>query len=643
MKQHRRLFQEKANEGFFMKRRSMRQGANLRIFPTLVLLLLFIAQAYAENTDPVQMAEDDKVEIVVSYTREDSPKEKAAANLAVVSREEIEKIPATNAAEVIQYIPGVYVEFNGGLGSQATASIQGSDFRQVAVYRDNVPLNMLANPMTDLSYIPVESIERIEVYKGAASSAWGSALGGVINIVTKEPDLTKPFTGNVQNSYGEFDTFRNNGTVSGTVDRFGYLLSLTHDQSDGVVDHADFRQDAVYAKFNYAVGETGRINFISSYDEGRNENPSALLTGFLNYWEEFHRSRAYQRLLYETTLWDGISYTIEGRHQQFDLVDDYVQVDSKTRGFDYDEELWGISTRLNHEIPNRNHLVLGFDGDWGGYDFSSYASDFDSGNWAVYANDTVDLGPFSLIGGLRYDNNLDFGSEVSPLGGVVCRLPWKDGLIRAQVARGFSAPPGAWLNDPVYGNKDLKAETGVNYQVGGELRPLKFLKLEVNLFQADIDDLINFDLARMKWSNIDEVTRRGIEGRVSANFTSGPLSGLALSFGGSYVDVRDAKTDEVIPDIPDVLLDTSASYTYKWLTQSLIGRYVDNNSSFPETQDKVFVFDYLARVKLPSPPCTRINPSLFAAVHNIGDTNYLYRTVFPQPGRWVEGGVRLEF
>ena len=130
---------------------------------------------------------------------------------------------------------------------------------------------------------------------------------------------------------------------------------------------------------------------------------------------------------------------------------------------------------------------------------------------------------------------------------------------------------------------------------------------------------------------------------MSANFTSGPLAGLALSFGGSYVDVRDAKTDEVIPDIPDVLLDTSASYTYKWLTQSLIGRYVDNNSSFPETQDKVFVFDYLARVKLPSPPCTRINPSLFAAVHNIGDTNYLYRTVFPQPGRWVEGGVRLEF
>ncbi len=403
-------------------------GVSPLISACLVLFLLYLSPAGTEDAAPVQIQDDEKVEIVVTYTRQESPREKAAANLTIVTREEIEKIPASNAAEVIQYIPGGYVEFKGGLGSLATASIQGSDFRQVAVYRDNVPLNMLANPMTDLSYIPTAGIERIEVYQGAASSAWGSALGGVINIITKEPDLTKPFTGDVQSSYGEFDTFRNNGTVSGTLDRFGYLLSLTHDESDGVAVHSSFRQDAVYAKFNYFLGEASRINFISSYDEGRNESPSALLTGLYNFWEDFHRSRIYQRLLYETTFSDNFTYTIEGRHQQFDLVDDYTEAHSRTRGFDYDEEQWGISSRLNHDIEGLNHLVLGFDGDWGGYDFSSYAHEFDSGKWALYANDTVDLGPFSLIAGLRYDNNLDFGSEVSPLGGAVYRLPWKDGF-----------------------------------------------------------------------------------------------------------------------------------------------------------------------------------------------------------------------
>jgi hypothetical protein len=147
----------------------------------------------------------------------------------------------------------------------------------------------------------------------------------------------------------------------------------------------------------------------------------------------------------------------------------------------------------------------------------------------------------------------------------------------------------------------------------------------------------------MKWGNIDEATRRGVEGRIGVHFTTGPLSGLALAFGGSFIDVQNAETDEVIKDIPRVLYDASASYTCKRVIQSITGRYVDTNSSFPETHDKVFVFDYLIRVRLPSPPCVKLTPSLFAAVHNFTDSDYLYRSVFLQPGRWVEGCMRFEF
>ncbi|MEZ4549365.1 MAG: TonB-dependent receptor plug domain-containing protein [Desulfobacterales bacterium] len=53
-------------------------------------------------------------EIVVSATREDTPKQDVAANIIAVDREAIEKMPAATAAEVLQYVPGVYVEFNGG-------------------------------------------------------------------------------------------------------------------------------------------------------------------------------------------------------------------------------------------------------------------------------------------------------------------------------------------------------------------------------------------------------------------------------------------------------------------------------------------------------------------------------------------------
>lgn len=608
------------------------------------LFLLVISPLGVQAEDiPVGNEGSDNTDIVFTYTREKTPREDVAANITVITQEDIKKIPASNAAEVLKYVPGVFIDFNGGLGSQATASIQGSDVRQVAVYQDGVPLNLLANPMTDLSYIPVANIERIEVYKGAASSAWGSALGGVINIITKEPDLTKSFTGEIQSSYGQFNTTRNSGTVSGSMDRFGYLVSLMHDQSDGFVPHMEYRQDAAYTKLSYLLGEASRLSFVYSYDEGHHHSPTALLAG-LGFWEDVSQSRSYERLLFETSLSDSVAWSIEGRYLEADVSDNFRPPPSWGWGSDYSEWRWGMSSRIRHEIPDMNHLVLGFDGDWGGYDFSSFAKKFDSGNWAVYANDTFDIKDFSLIAGIRYDSNLDFGSEVSPMGGVVYHFSKMGALARFQVAKGFSAPPGAWVHDPTYGNPDLKAETCINYQLGGEIKPLDRLKLELNLFESDVDNLLNFDPNALHYVNIDKATRRGIEGRISTSFDSGPASGLALSFGGSFVDVRNDATGEVIRDIPRNLYDVTASHTYKNFTNSIIGRFVFNNSSVSETHDEVFVFDYLLKVKLPPVwVCQVFTPSLFFAVHNLTDSDYVYRTFWPQPGRWVEGGARIEF
>lgn len=615
----------------------------------LLFLLIFSLSARAQD---IQVGDEgsDKTEMVFSYTRDKTPKEDVAANISVITQEDIKKIPASTAAEVLQYVPGVYVEFNGGLGSLAAPSIQGTDTfndnRQVAVYQDGVPLNGLSNPLTDLSYLPVENIERIEVYKGAASAVWGSGLGGVINIITKEPDLTKPVSGNIQSSVGQHGTTRNGGTVSGGIDRVGYLVSLSHDQTDGFVPLTRYWQDSAYTKLNYMIGESSRLGFTYSYDEGRNQSPSALIAG-AGFWDEAYQRRAYERLLFDTSLSESLGWTIEGRHMDTFSNDHYHPPTTRSGwGWDYSDGQWGISSRLRYDIKDFNHLVLGFDGDWGSYDFSSFTRTFDTGNWAVYANDTFDIRAFSFIAGIRYDNNLDFGSQVSPVGGAVYHFQTMESLVRFQVARGFTAPPGAWLHAPVYGNSKLKAETGINYQLGGEIKPLKFLKLELDLFESDIDNFIkpDYTLQPIQMENIGKVTRRGVEGRIGTSFDYGPASRLALSFGGSFADVRDDATGKVIQDIPRNLYDITASYTYKNVTNSIIGRYVFNNSSVSETHDEVFVFDYLVKVKLPSKWVGHaFVPSLFLAVHNLTDADYLYRTVFPQPGRWFEGGARIDF
>lgn len=600
---------------------------------------MFSLKAWAaEMTSEPEANVYELEETVVTATRLESPKEEVAANITVISGDDIEKMPVSNAAEVLQYVPGIYVEFNGGLGRQATATIQGSDVRHVAVYQDGVPLNQLANPMTDLSYLPIDTIERIEIYKGAASSAWGSSLGGVINIITKEPDPKKPFAADVRTSYGEYKTSKSRGTFTGTVARFGYLISLTHDESDGFIEHTKYKQDAAYGKLNYILGETSRLSFVYSYDEGR--DAAYYPISFPNEWDDRYPRRAYQRLLFETYLADNLGLTIEGRHHRFRYRYDIVNVYSnqRTRYQDYLDETWGVSTRMSYDTNDVNRLALGFDEDWGRYEFINYAKDYETRNWATYANDTLTVGDFSFNAGMRYDDNDYFGSEFSPSGGVVYRIPVADALIRGQVAKGFSAPPAAWAQDPQYGNKDLKPEIGINYQLGGDVRPFKFLRFELNLFRSEIEDLIRQNPTTWKPENIDKVTRQGVEGNIRATFDSG----LSISFGGSFIDVKDEETDEVIENIPRTMYNVSASYTHDWMTHSIVGKYIYHNSSYPETRDQVFIFDYLFKVKLPFPERYG-KPNIFGAVYNLANTTYLFRGDWPQPDRWFEGGVSFEF
>jgi len=575
-------------------------------------------------------------EVVVIATQHETAKQDIAANITVVTREDIEKLPVSTVAEVLQYLPGVYLEFSGGLGSNATGiRIQGSEARHVAIYQDGVPLNQLANPQTDLSFIPINSVERIEVYKGAASSAWGSALGGVVNIITREPTPGKLISGDARISYGAFNTVKSSASLYGTKDRFGYLLSVTHDQTDGFTENTAYQQNAVYTKVHYDIGETGRLSFVFSDDEGQGSDP---VRNFPAFWDEAQSKRTYQRLLFETQLFNDWAFSTEIRHHRFQNLIEDVYPDRRDIFNDYVDETWGGGARLTYSKTERHTFNIGFNGNVGSYDWQRYTQTYHTNNWAVFVNDTLRVGVFSLNAGVRYDNDNTFSGAVSPSIGVVYHVWQNKARLRLQVARGFSAPPASWVHDPNFGNPDLKPETVLNYQIGAEIEPLKWLKLELSLFRADVDNLIRINLNTLTYENIDKVVRQGIESTISAVL---PL-GFTASFSGSYVDVRNGRTDIVIQDIPRTLYTLQITHHYKWLSHSLSGTYTDHNSSFAETVDKIFVFNYHFNLKLPyGKPHFQV--SLFGSVYNATDAGYIYRNVWPKPRRWAEGGIRITF
>jgi vitamin B12 transporter len=607
--------------------------SRLVIFIGTCTLIAIFAPKVNGQTDPHELEP-----VVVSATRADQKADDVAADVVVITRDQIDSIPVHNLGEALNYTPGLFIDSNGGLGSQATASIQGSLARQVSVFMDGVRLNMQANPIVDLSYLSLENVERIEVYRGGASSVWGSALGGVINIITPEPS-GKLFSARTKAGAGGNQTYNAEGAADSTYNRLGAVITGSHLKTGGYIDHSAYRLDNLYSKLRYTLSPAMDVTFSLDYSDGKSQNPLPTIG---EYYDESHKRRFFQTLAFRASPWDGVFFQFSGWHQRFTNRQDrnFIEDSSSVNNFDLVERLFGGSFKVVWETLSRNTLVAGFDGEWGNYDLSTLdRGTLSSGNSAAYVNDTLNAGSWTFTAGLRFDDNKDFGSELSPSFGIVHRFDKYGALARFQFARAYSAPPLNYLYAPDIGNPDLTPETGLSYQLGFTINPWEIAKFDLSLFWTDINDAIIFDQQIQKLVNVGEVTRRGFEASLNLVLPYG----FSIFLGGTYVDIEDGRTHEKIKDMPGLIYDTSISHRFKdFLFQSLTGNYVWYNSSNPETRDNKFIFDYLIRGRLPY-KILGGSLSLYGAAHNIFNSTRYLTPVFPNQARWFEAGLEFEF
>jgi iron complex outermembrane receptor protein len=109
-----------------------------------------------------------------------------------------------STAELLASAPGATIHRLGNLGQLATVSLRGASSDQVLVLLDGVPLTSAALGTVDLSTIPAQLIDHIEVLRGLAGAFYGAgALGGVVNIVSVHP---KAGEASAQVTYGEWNT-----------------------------------------------------------------------------------------------------------------------------------------------------------------------------------------------------------------------------------------------------------------------------------------------------------------------------------------------------------------------------------------------------------------------------------------------------
>ncbi|MBI4687259.1 MAG: TonB-dependent receptor [Nitrospirae bacterium] len=535
--------------------------------------------------------------------------------------------------------------------------IQGSPQKYSIVKIDGVTLNFLSSNIVDFGSIPVEHIERIEVIKGPASSSWGSSIGGIINIITKSPGNKPKRT--LSGSYGEKNTGDYRAEASGGVNNLGYYIYAGNIVSDGLRENTGFDENNLYTKLKLNITEKTNILFTFGYNRGSRGLGRATLplpppfNLGLSFSDEFEH--LFSTLSLNHSLNHNANLSISLRASQKDLNQiANLETGGVFRNFIERDREFGGSVVLMWGKEDHS-VVIGADYDnKEPEDFTDRINyslilpmpdtvatiDKRFENYAVYLNDTVTIDKLTLVSGIRYDHT-NIGTDfVSPSLGIIYKLTDKT-LLRLYAVRGFNTPTLQETNGLGFGvtsNPDLSAEKVWSYHAGIETEVSDYIYLKALIFRHDISDVIVIDTTG-KLVNQDKQRRQGAE----VELRTAAFCNTSLSTGFAYVDADNRTTGALITDYARYTWDIGLRYDDRKSFKAIAkGHYIWWLPA-PQTSSEhnAFIWDInlIKKIYRKEP----VTAEAFFTAHNIFNASQYTTDLFKNPGRWVEGGLRIKF
>jgi vitamin B12 transporter len=531
---------------------------------SLVTMVLVVLGTLAAGEAAAQPSRDlDPV--VVTATKTETPAERLGASVTVITEEDIKEKNYITVEDALRPVPGVEIQRSGGLGKTASIRIRGASTQQVVVMVDGMRVKSPTLGQTELTDVPLDAIDRIEIVRGPQSTLHGAdAIGGVVNIITRK-GRGRP-AGAVRGEGGSFETFREQAAISGSWRDFSYTLSGSHYDTRGYVSkNDDATQSAVVGRLDYAFPWAATLTLSGSYVKTLTDLPVFSTDPTVLDPNQQQQSETYwYNFLYDqkVTRW----WSVRVRYGQwwnnsgfqnppipFDFTT-ISQINTRRREFEW----------LNTvEIGPWNTLTLGAEhrneAGRNRFEFrqeSNIVSGFAQNELRLF--DRVILG-----GGLRYEDNDSFGDALTGRASVAVLIRETGTKVRAAWGEGFRAPT---LNDlffPGFGNPNVKPETSESWEVGVDQRLwANRARFGATYFHNDFDDLIQFVSVPDTFLFLPENVGRAVTEGVEAYLELDPLEWLSLYVNYTYTDSEDLATATPLRRIPKHRWNTGATITY---------------------------------------------------------------------------------
>ncbi len=638
-------------------------------------------------------------EVVVTATRKSQVLISAPVSVEVVKAQQLKNQNVTTFDEAFDNLAGVNVSRSSRANVQAL-SIRGASEvagggigNRVLLLLDGRPVLSPDSGGALWNLVPTSSVDRIEVVKGAYSSLFGSsAMGGVINVITREPK--NGYRTRVNLDYGfyqkapsftGFDRFNdfNNFEISHSnrKDKSGYLIDFSRRQDDGHREKSGFTLYNFYGKYSYDLDQNKKLRISANVNQMYNDTPATWISRTLYNQVAAHRKEDYQdRREYNADIYysairnENLKYSSRLYFYQNDSNysfnddpdNDSTNVNIGTNQIVDESSIlaqrWGNITQVDLSLDDRHYAIAGIDAYYDRIvalpEFYLYGRHkvMNVGLYLqdeYYANDKL-----TITGGVRYDYYSiigEFGeSNFSPKLAMVYN-PDESWSFRALFAQAFRNPAiaerfikftqgGGLTFRP---NPDLRSERlKFSFELGTRYSPGRWFFLDIAYFYNRYNDLITFQqlpdpggALLYEVINVNKALLQGIE----LNTTFRPTNSWNLRFNYTYLDARDISQDrlnDVLPYKRKHSVNLTSSYTYKSLGMHFTGRYrsaVKEVFLYPGSEPGeqwIFTARLDARI-------TNLY-SAFIAINNIGNYQYEELERYRMPGRHFTIGASLD-